>query len=83
MKEVEYLSTGVSSSQDNWDNHNSLPTNTNPHYLKVIQKIEELKKKVDIEIAIAEREGRIATPVEIKEKIETKVPKLLVKNLRK
>lgn len=83
MKEVEYLSTGYSSSEQNWDHINSLPSTNHPHYLKVIQKIEELRKKVDVEITIAEREGRIATPIEIKERIETKVSKLLVRKPHK
>ncbi|HMR17709.1 MAG TPA: tyrosine-type recombinase/integrase [Sphingobacterium sp.] len=72
VKDIEYLSTGYSSTLANWDEENDCPATSHPFHKEITKKLEELTKKVDIEIALAERERRVITPLEIKQKIERK-----------
>ncbi|EHQ24323.1 phage integrase SAM-like domain-containing protein [Mucilaginibacter paludis] len=71
-KDVKYLGTGFSTSNENWDSEKNSPQKSHPQYSSVISKINNLIDDVKFEIKLAGSEGRDITLQEIKQKIKNK-----------
>ena len=80
-KEVTYLSTGFTSSLDNWDNDNDCPKSSHPKFKTIIKKIQDLIDEVNFEVklnlkngidvfSLSELKNRIKTPIKKSNKIK-------------
>lgn len=75
-KEVVYLSTGYTSSIDDWDKQNDCPKPTHPKFKSVIKKIGDLTEAIDFEIKLLLKKGIDIIPLsDIKNKIKTPIQK--------
>src|SRR5580692_7844969 len=61
-----YMATGFSSSPENWDSKNGVPQNSHPKFKELNRRLDKLIEDIRFEIKIAEKSGRVITPVEIK-----------------
>jgi integrase/recombinase XerD len=56
-KEVVYLNTGFTSSENNWDQKNDCPKSTHPKFKVIIKKIGELTDAIDFEVKLLLKNG--------------------------
>lgn len=71
-KDVKYLSTGFSSTKQNWDEKNNLPKPEHPKYKMVLKKISAIADEADFEIRLAEKNGEALTMSELKQRMAKK-----------
>ncbi|HRO68914.1 MAG TPA: Arm DNA-binding domain-containing protein, partial [Chitinophagaceae bacterium] len=71
-KDVKYLSTGFSSTKENWDEKNNLPKPEHPKYKAVLKKISAITDEADFEIRLAEKNGESLTMSELKQRVAKK-----------
>jgi site-specific recombinase XerD len=64
-----YIGTGYSSSQEHWDNEKGCPLLSHPKYKGLSAKIDQITQDIDFEIKLAQKNGRVTTPIEVKVKI--------------
>jgi integrase/recombinase XerD len=69
----KYISTGYSSSIENWDESKNCPTASHPKFRNLISKIKQIEDDIQYEIKSAEKAGRAITHVEIKVSLTTRV----------
>jgi site-specific recombinase XerC len=69
-KEVNYFSTGFTSTEGNWDLVNECPRSTHPKFKSIIKRINELTSDIDYEIKTLQRNGvDLISLKELKDKI--------------
>lgn len=68
-RDSKYLSTGYSSSVDNWDPLTGFPKMSHPHYVALVSRIKKFLEDINYEIRSAEKAGRAITHVEIKARL--------------
>jgi len=66
------MSTGFSSTIENWNDNGGFPENTHPKFKAITSKINKLTEDISFEIKVAEKAGRVITPVEIKTTLNTR-----------
>jgi integrase/recombinase XerD len=74
----KYLSTGYSSSVDNWDAAQGLPKMSHPHYVALITRIKKFLDDINYEIKSAEKAGRLITHDEIKARLSSQLKQPVV-----
>ena len=72
-RESKYISTGYSSSVDNWDSANRIPKMSHPHYVALITRIKKFLDDINYEIKSAEKAGRLITHDEIKARLSSQL----------
>lgn len=77
-RDSKYLSTGYSSSVDNWDAAQGLPKMSHPHYVALITRIKKFLDDINYEIKSAEKAGRLITHVEIKARLNNQLKQPVV-----
>ena len=75
-KEVTYLSTGFTSSLNDWDNDNECPKSSHPKFKSIIKKIQDLIDEVNFEVKLNLKNGiDVFSLSELKNKIRTPIKK--------
>lgn len=80
-KDVKYISTGFSSSENNWDKKNNLPSPTHTKYKEIIKKINKLVDDASFEVKLAEKQDEILTMTELKIRVTNKQQKTTPKKI--
>jgi len=75
-KEVTYLNTGFTSSEENWDADNECPKSSHPKFKMVIKKIQNLIDEVNFEVRLLLKDGvDMFSLSTLKNKIKTPIKK--------
>src|SRR5438552_3891563 len=68
-KDVKYISTGYTSSIEDWDPDNLLPRPSHPKYIAVVNKINALREDAEFEVKLASKNGELLTMAELKNRV--------------
>ena len=61
-----YMATGFSSTIENWSEKEGYPEASHPKFKALTSRIRKLTEDISFEIKLAEKSGRVITPIEIK-----------------
>ncbi|MGC4234548.1 MAG: phage integrase SAM-like domain-containing protein [Niabella sp.] len=81
FKVVEYVKTDMACHPDNWDEENGVPLPEHPEYYKLTERIKEIKDEIAFEIKLAQKNQEAISLSVIKDKIEKKDQKKVVKKM--
>ncbi|HTH82768.1 MAG TPA: tyrosine-type recombinase/integrase [Mucilaginibacter sp.] len=63
------MATGFSSSKEDWDTEKAYPKLSHPKFKELAIHIDKLIEDIDFEIKLAEKDGRLVTAIEIKNRL--------------
>jgi integrase/recombinase XerD len=75
-RDVKYISTGFSSSVNNWDSEKNIIRSSHPKYREIIKRIDALIDDASFEVKLAEKLGELLTMTELKNRVTKKQAKL-------